>query len=50
MTQQFLQKESFPPAALSEKSIIKQAVTFYVKRAHKRLTAQQQLCACVHVT
>lgn len=37
-------------SALSEKSIVKQAVTFHVKRAHKRLTAQQQLCACMQVT
>jgi len=37
-------------SALTEKSIIKQAVIFHVNRAHKRLVKQQQLCACVHVS
>ncbi|MCG2609782.1 Y-family DNA polymerase [Acinetobacter sp. SM34] len=37
-------------AALTEKSIIKQAVIFHVNRAHKRLIKQQQLCACIHVS
>ncbi|MGE4316866.1 Y-family DNA polymerase [Acinetobacter sp.] len=37
-------------SALTEKSIIKQAVIFHVNRAHKRLTQQRQLCACVHVS
>jgi DNA polymerase V len=36
--------------ALSQKEIIKQAVIFHINRAHKRLTEQQQLCACIHVS
>lgn len=37
-------------SALSDKSMIKQALIFHVERAHQRLSEQQQLCACVHVS
>jgi len=46
--QQLLSPRSFS-TALSDKSIIKQAVIFHVKRVHKRLTAQRLLYAIVHV-
>ncbi|WP_445659855.1 Y-family DNA polymerase [Acinetobacter sp. F16] len=47
-SKRILSSRSFA-SALSEKPILKQALTFHVNRAYKRLTAQQQLCACVHV-
>lgn len=37
-------------SALTDKSMIKQALIFHVERAHQRLTQQQQLCACVYVS
>lgn len=37
-------------AALSDISLIKQALIFHLNRAHRRLIEQQQLCACVHVS
>lgn len=37
-------------AALTDKTLIKQAMIFHLSRAHERLTAQKQLCACVHVS
>lgn len=36
--------------ALSDISLIKQALIFHLNRAHRRLVEQQQLCACVHVS
>lgn len=36
--------------ALSDISLIKQALIFHLNRAHQRLVEQQQLCACVHVS
>lgn len=35
---------------LSDLALIKQALIFHLNRAHRRLTSQQQLCACVHVS
>ena len=46
--QQILSSRSFS-TALSDKSIIKQAVIFHVKWVHKRLTSQRLLCAILHV-
>jgi len=46
--QQILSSRSFS-TALSDKSIIKQAVIFHVKRVRKRLTSQRLLCAILHV-
>jgi len=46
--QQILSSRRFP-TTLCDKSIIKQAVIFHVKRVHKRLTAQGLLYAIVHV-
>ena len=46
--QQILSPRSFS-TALSDKSIIKQAVIFHVKWVHKRLTSQRLLCAILHV-
>ena len=36
--------------ALTDKALIKQAMIFHLSRAHERLTQQQQLCACIHVS
>ncbi|MGE8559692.1 MAG: Y-family DNA polymerase, partial [Acinetobacter sp.] len=47
-SKRILSSRSFA-SILSEKPLIKQAVIFHLNRAYKRLTAQQQLCACVHV-
>lgn len=37
-------------SALNNKDMIKQTLIFHLQRAHQRLTKQQQLCACVHVS
>ena len=44
-----LSSRSFATAT-NQKSILKQALIFHIDRAYKRLTRQQQLCACVHVS
>ncbi|ENV33270.1 Y-family DNA polymerase [Acinetobacter gerneri] len=48
-SKRILSSRSFA-SALSDKDILKQAMIFHLKRAHTRLRAQQQLCACVHVS
>lgn len=37
-------------SALKDKALIKQAMIFHLSRAHERLSKQEQLCACVHVS
>lgn len=48
-SKRILSSRSFA-SPIQSKALIKQAVVFHLNRAHQRLTAQQQLCACVHVS
>lgn len=48
-SKQILASRSFAQA-LTCLDTIKQAIVFHLNRAHKRLIAQQQLCACIHVS
>lgn len=48
-SKRILSSRSFA-SALTSKALIKQAMVFHLNRAHQRLTTQQQLCACVHVS
>ena len=48
-SKRILSSRSFA-SPLMHKDLIKQAVVFHLNRAHQRLSAQHQLCACVHVS
>lgn len=48
-SKQILASRSFS-TALSDISLIKQALIFHLNRAYRRLIEQQQLCGCVHVS